>query len=67
MTDAASPHKHDRLPITRWLLHDDFEVVCGMANLEPLAIKKILAELLHEHPIRAQVMSKVLIQQIESL
>jgi len=67
MVDASSGHKHDRLPVTRWLLHDDFEVVCGLAQLEPQPIRKILAELLHEHPIRAQVMSKVLVQQIESL
>tara|TARA_E500000318_G_scaffold90393_1_gene88265 strand:- start:3354 stop:3572 length:219 start_codon:yes stop_codon:yes gene_type:complete len=65
--DAASYHKHDRLPVARWLVHDDFEVVCGLARLEPQPIKKILAELINENPVRAFVMSKVLIQELDNL
>jgi len=41
--------------------------VCGMANLNPNTIRKIVAQILSENPIRAQFMSKQLVEEIESL
>lgn len=65
--DAASQERHDKLPVTKWVLHDDFEIVCGLAQLEPQPIKKIISELLREHPVRAFVMCKELITELENI
>lgn len=65
--DASSEKRHFRIPVATWLLTDDFETVCGMANLNHNTIRKIVAEILSENPIRAQFMSKQLVEEIESL
>ena len=65
--DAASEKRYNRVPVARWLLTEDFEIVCGMASLHPITIKKVFAQVLNETPIRAQVLCKKLVEQIEQL
>jgi len=49
------------------MLSDDFETVCDFAQLKPATIKKILASILSEHPVRAQFILKKLVSEIETL
>jgi len=65
--DASSEKRHFRVPVARWLLTDDFDTVCGLASLNPNTIRKIVSEIMSENPIRAQFMSKQLVEEIESL
>lgn len=65
--DASSEKRHYRVPVARWLLSTDFDTVCDMANLNPNTIKRIISAILSENPIRAQYMSKHLVEEIEAL
>ena len=67
LIDAASEKKHFKIPVAKWLLTDDFEIVCGLARLNEHTIRRITAEILREHPIRAQILCKRLIDEIEEL
>lgn len=67
LIDASSEKRHNRVPVARWLLTEDFEIVCGMANLHHYTIKKLFAQVLNETPVRAQVICKKLVDEIEQL
>lgn len=66
VVDSYSDKRHDRLPVSRWLVNDDFETVCGLAQVEPYPIKKCLAEILKENgSIRAFVLGRKMIAELE--
>lgn len=66
--DASSPYSYDRVPVARWMMADDFDTVCGMAQLKTPVMSKILGHIIAEpDKIRAQVLGKILVQKIEQL
>ena len=67
IADSASGKKHLTLPIHAWIKSHDFDVVCGLANLQPEPLIKIIKELLAQEPIVAQSYSKKVIEQLTSL
>jgi hypothetical protein len=66
--DSFSPKRHYRLPVARWAVSDDFETVCGMANMSHHTIRKCLAEVLSgQGSIRAEVIGKKMIAELEEI
>tara|TARA_E500000318_G_C3388734_1_gene145079 strand:+ start:37 stop:324 length:288 start_codon:yes stop_codon:yes gene_type:complete len=66
--DSYSAKRHYRLPVARWAVSDDFEIVCGMANMSHHTIRKCLAEVLGEQgSIRAEVIGKKIIAELEEI
>lgn len=66
--DSYSDKRYHRLAVTRWIFNPDFEIVCDLASLHPVTIKKCLAEVLKENgSIRAEVMGKRFITELEHL
>ena len=66
--DASSHHGYDKVPVARWIMCDDFGTVCGLASLNEHVMRRVLGTLVAEDDrVRSQVMSKIIIQQLENL
>jgi len=46
--DAASRDRAIRREVSDWIRHEDFEIVCGMAGIEPAYIGQLISALLRD-------------------
>lgn len=67
IADSASGKKHLTLPVEAWIKSNDFDIVCGLARLQPEPLIKIIKELLSHESLVAQAYSKKVVEQLASL
>ncbi len=46
--DAASKNKAIKREIAEWVEHEDFEIVCGSAGVDPVIIKALILKILRD-------------------
>ncbi len=46
--DAASKNKAIKREVALWIDHEDFEIVCGAAGVDPIIIKSLIIKILRD-------------------